>query len=148
MKKYIIYARVASRKQTERSFSINSQLEILKELAQKNNIEADEVYIDLGSAKKNRKKFNQMIDKLSKGEADGILCTSLDRLSRSDADYQRIEFLINLKGIQIITPTQIYNNDAGKMLLMRLEIAFNTFNRMLINQKIRAGIKNRKEVTK
>lgn len=144
MKKYIIYARVASRKQADRNSSIISQVETLKELAQKHDVEVAEVYTELGSANKNRREFNQMMDKLFKGEADGILCMSLDRLSRSFTDYQRIDLAVDKKGIQIITPSQVYSRDAEKKFLMNLEISLNTFCKALVSQRIKAGIRKGK----
>ena len=143
MKKYIIYARVASRNQTHRNSSITSQIEMLKALALKHDVEVADVYAELGSANKIRNEFNQMMDKLFNDEADGILCMSLDRLSRNHSDFQKIALAIDTKGIQIITPTQVYNSDQGKKFLMNLELAINLFSKELISQRIKDGLRRK-----
>lgn len=140
MKKYIIYARVASRKQADRNSSITSQVETLKALANEIDVEVVDIFTEIGSTSQNRKEFNKMMNKLFNGEADGILCTSLDRLSRTALDYYKIVLAIDSKGIFVITPSQVYSRDAEKKFLMNLEVSLNTFCNALVSQRIKAGI--------
>lgn len=141
MKKYIIYARVASRKQADRNSSITSQVEALKALANEIDVEVVDILTEIGSTSQTRKVFNQLMNKLFNDEADGILCMSLDRLSRTTLDYHKIVSAIDSKGILIITPSQVYSRDAEKMFLMNLEVSLNTFYKTLVSQRIKAGIR-------
>jgi DNA invertase Pin-like site-specific DNA recombinase len=109
----------------------------------KHEVEVADIYTEFGSTNK----FSQMINKLFNSEADGILCMSLARLSRNSSDFQKIALAIDTKGIQIITPSQVFNSDPEKKFLMNLGVAIDTFSKALICQRIKAGIKNRKEVT-
>ncbi len=144
MKKYIIYARVASRNQADRNVSITHQVETLKRLAKVHDIEDVETYTEICSANSNvRQLFHQMMDKIFNNEANGILCMSLDRLSRNFITHQIICNAIETKGIRIITPYQIYSNNSETTFLMSLEVAMNKYEKILRGQRIKAGMKRR-----
>jgi len=60
-------------------------------------------FIERQSAKKpGRPIFNEMVDLIEKGEADGIVCWKLDRLARNPVDSGRISWLLQEGVIQHI----------------------------------------------
>lgn len=143
MKKYVIYARVASRNQADKASSIKHQVELLQKIAKENNLEVTDVITEYSTASQVRKGFNLVLEKLSNGGANGVLCIDLVRLSRNASAFQRIASLIDLKGIQIITPSQIYNSDSDKMFLINLEMTVTNYCQSLVNKRIKAGIRRR-----
>lgn len=93
--KYVIYARKSSEGEDRQAKSIEDQINTMKELAVKNHIEILDIYRESKSAKEpGRPVFNNMIDKINKGKADGILCWKLDRLARNPVDAGTIQWLL------------------------------------------------------
>lgn len=109
MKKFVIYTRVASQSQIDTKMSISNQIRILQNVAAKNNLQVGKVITDVGSAISNRAGFNGMLNEINKGDFQGILCLSFDRLSRDILTTLRIIRLIENKKITILTPNEIYS---------------------------------------
>ncbi|MFZ5982483.1 MAG: recombinase family protein [Patescibacteria group bacterium] len=93
--KYFLYARKSSESEDRQMASIESQISELKNLAQQNNLKIVRIFKEEKSAKApGREVFNEMIEKLKKGEADGIVCWKLNRLSRNPTDSGIISQLL------------------------------------------------------
>jgi DNA invertase Pin-like site-specific DNA recombinase len=72
--KYFIYARKSSESEDRQMNSVEDQIEILTKIAKKENLDIVDVFSESASAKKTgRKVFTEMMEKIHKGEADGIL---------------------------------------------------------------------------
>ncbi len=104
---YFLYARKSSENEDRQVQSIDDQINRLTELAGNLNIEIKEVYIEAKSAKKpyNRPVFSEMLARIEKGDADGILCWQINRLSRNPIDSGSISWMLQqsiLKSIQTI----------------------------------------------
>ena len=81
-KKYFIYARKSSESEDRQMASIDSQVDELKKLAKDFNLEIIDTFQESQSAKgPGRPIFNEMLVRISKGEATGILCWKLNRRS-------------------------------------------------------------------
>lgn len=64
--------------------SIEAQLSELRALAKREGLEVVEEFVEKQSAKMpGRPKFNEMVERVRKGEAQGIVCWKLDRLARN-----------------------------------------------------------------
>ena len=105
--KYFLYARKSSESEDRQVQSIDDQADRLKKLAQDLNLNIKKVYIETKSAKKpnNRPIFDEMIQKVENGEADGILCWQINRLSRNPIDSGKLQWLLQqgiLKSLQTI----------------------------------------------
>jgi DNA invertase Pin-like site-specific DNA recombinase len=104
---YFLYARKSSESEDRQVQSIDDQLDRLKQLARDLNLNIKDVYTEARSAKKpdNRPLFSEMLRRIEKGEADGILCWQINRLSRNPIDSGRLSWMLqqgNLKSIQTI----------------------------------------------
>lgn len=93
--KYFLYARKSSESEDRQMASIDAQIDELKRLAKSEGLEVVEVFSESKSAKEpGRPVFNQMMDRVQKGEAQGILCWKLNRLARNPVDGGQISWLL------------------------------------------------------
>ena len=94
-KKYFLYARKSSEGEDRQITSIEDQISECKKLADSLNIEIIDVISEAKSAKApGRKKFSEMIERIQRGEAQGILCWKLNRLARNPIDGGNIIWLL------------------------------------------------------
>ncbi len=105
--KYLIYARKSSESEDRQIQSIDDQINRLKKLAKDLKLKIIDVYTESKSAKMpdNRPVFNELIDTIKKGEANGILCWQINRLSRNPVDSGTISWMLQkgiIKSIQTI----------------------------------------------
>ena len=87
--------------------SIEDQISRLEELSRALNIEIKEKLTEAKSAKKPncRPIFAKMLERIEKGEAQGILCWQINRLSRNPVDSGAISWMLQqgvIKSIQTI----------------------------------------------
>src|SRR3989344_3670090 len=100
MPKYFIYARKSTDDEERQQLSIPAQIEELRTFSQKENLEVLETLIESKTAKNpGRKIFNDMLNRIEEGEADGIIAWHPDRLARNAVDSGRIIYLIDTKKI-------------------------------------------------
>ena len=104
---YFLYARKSSESEDRQVQSIDDQVGRLKDLAKNLGVSIKETYTEAKSAKKpnNRPIFSEMMKRIEAGEADGILCWQINRLSRNPIDSAQIQWLLQrgvLKSIQTI----------------------------------------------
>lgn len=93
--KYFLYARKSSESEDRQMASIDSQIGELKNIAKQNNLEIIEVFSESKSAKApGRPIFNEMIARIKKGEASGVVCWKLNRLARNPIDGGEISWMI------------------------------------------------------
>lgn len=94
--KYFLYARKSSESEEKQIASIDSQIDELKKLAKLYDLEIVDILSESKSAKapNQRPVFNEMIERLYKGEANGILCWKLDRLARNPVDGGTINWIL------------------------------------------------------
>ncbi|OGZ32455.1 MAG: hypothetical protein A2V69_02445 [Candidatus Portnoybacteria bacterium RBG_13_40_8] len=105
--KYFLYARKSSESEDRQIQSIDDQVDRLKKLAADLNLSIKKIYTEAKSAKKpnNRSIFDEMIQQIESGEADGILCWHLNRLTRNPIDSGKLGWLLQqgiIKSIQTI----------------------------------------------
>src|SRR3989338_5405247 len=105
--KYFIYSRKSSESEDRQVQSIDDQINRLKKIASDLNLDIKKTYIEAKSAKKpnNRPIFDEMMERIERGDANGILCWQINRLSRNPIDSGRISWLLQrgvLKSIQTI----------------------------------------------
>lgn len=101
--------------------SIDSQIsEIRKQFSSRSDITIVEIFEEAQSAKKpGRKIFDDMLRRIEKGEAEGIIAWHPDRLARNSIDGGRVIFLLDqgkLKDMHFST-FSFENNSQGKFML-------------------------------
>ena len=95
-KKFFIYTRKSTDDKDRQVRSISDQLAELKDLALKEQLEIVDVFVEKQTAKiPGRPVFGEMIERMEKGEASGILAWHPDRLARNSVDGGKIIYLVD-----------------------------------------------------
>ena len=131
--KYFLYARKSSEGEDKQIASIDAQIKELNTIAERSGIEIVEVFEESKSAKSpnNRPKFNEMIGRLHKGEAQGILCWKLDRLARNPVDGGTVSWMLQSGLIQEIRTYDKSYLPTDNVLMMQVE--FGVANQFIID---------------
>jgi DNA invertase Pin-like site-specific DNA recombinase len=121
--RFFIYARKSTDDEDRQIRSLDDQLAEVRELAAKHNLEIMDTLLEKQSAKRpGRPVFNEMLGRIEKGEATGILAWHPDRLARNMSDGGRIIDMLDFGTLQDLKfPTlQFQNNSQGKLMLAML----------------------------
>jgi DNA invertase Pin-like site-specific DNA recombinase len=143
--KVAIYARVSTEEQ-----HVDKQVEQMKDFCKRHDHEIHDTYVDVMSgAKASRPEFNRLLGDLRKYRFRAVVVTKLDRLGRS------LQHLISLldefksKGVDFIATTQnIDTTSAAGRLQWQIMGAFAEFEREIIRERTREGMKTAKNVGK
>ncbi len=118
--KYFIYARKSMEEDNRQIMSIEAQLCELREFAAREKLEIVASLIEAKTAKEpGRIIFGEMLDRIDRGEADGILAWHADRLARNSIDGGRIIYMLDIGKIKSLKfPTLWFENTPqGKFML-------------------------------
>lgn len=120
--KYFIYARKSSEAEDRQVASIDAQIEELTKLARGLNLEVIEVLSEAQSAKApGRPIFEAMLQRISAGEARGIVCWKIDRLARNPVDSGKISWMLQQSSIQHIQTYERGYLPGDNVLMMSVE---------------------------
>lgn len=117
--RYFLYARKSSEDKNRQVQSIDDQRRVLSEVASCRGMEVVDVIVDEKSAKSpGRSGFVSMLRRIQSGEASGVLCWKLDRLSRNPKDSGDLAWLLQSGLIQeIVTPDKTYGSEDNSILM-------------------------------
>ena len=120
--KYINYNRKSTDEEKRQVTSLDAQRRELRDFAKRDRLGVVDTLEESKTAKEpGRPLFNRMLDRIERGEANGIIVWDVDRLYRNPVDEGRVRWMLQ-RGIiaSISTPTRTYfPADAG--LLMAVE---------------------------
>ena len=122
--RYLIYCRRSS-EDTKQSQSLETQLNILNDFVVRNDLVIVDKIVESKSAKEDglRSGFTELLDRIAKGDADGILVAHIDRLSRNGTDSAKLtKLLTSGKLKEIRTPSKVYDTSKD-ILMMEIELA-------------------------
>ena len=119
--RYFIYCRKSTESEERQAFSIDSQYaEIERAFGSLADVEIVSIYREAASAKApGRPLFDEMLERVENGEAEGILAWHPDRLARNSVDGGKIIYMLDqkvLKTLRFVTLT-FENNPQGKFML-------------------------------
>lgn len=145
--RYFLYARKSSESEDRQVQSIDDQINRLKRLANDLHLQIVEIITEAKSAKKpnNRPIFDEMLRRIEKGEADGILTWSINRVSRNPIDSGKISWLLQqgvLKSIQTIDRQYLPDDN---VLLLNVESGVANQFILDLSKNVKRGIQSKLE---
>ena len=147
--KYFLYARKSTDVEDKQVLSIEAQLLELRALAKRDGLEIAEEFVEKRSAKStDRPIFGEMMTRIQKGEASGIICWKIDRLARNPVDGGQVQWLLQQGIIRHIQTHDRSHYPNDNVLMMSVELGMaNEYIRQLsantargLRQKARQGI--------
>jgi site-specific DNA recombinase len=122
MKNFVIYARKSTESEDRQVLSIESQVDEMKEIADKLGLNVIKTFREAQSASKlGRPKFANMMQEVLDGNIDGILCWKLDRLARNPIDGGQVIWALKEQNLVLQTPAQLYSADKENSIMLYLE---------------------------
>ena len=141
MKKAVVYARYSSDSQTEQS--IEGQVRVCNEYAEKNRIEILDYYIDraMTGTNDNRPDFKRMLEDSKKKKWDHVLVYKFDRFSRNK--YESVIHKKALKdlGISVVSATELIPEAPEGIILESLLEGMNQYYSAELSQKVKRGLR-------
>ena len=147
--KYFLYARKSTDVEDKQVLSIEAQLNELRAIARQNDLEIAEEFVEKKSAKvPGRAIFNDMMSRIQRGDAHGIICWKIDRLARNPVDGGQVQWLLQQGVIRHIQTHDRSHYPNDNVLMMSVELGMaNEYIRQLsantargLRQKARQGI--------
>ena len=124
---YFLYARKSTDVEDKQVLSIEAQLSEMREIATRDNLHIVVEFVEKRSAKKpNRPIFNEMLDRIRKDEAQGIICWKIDRLARNPMDGGQIQWMLQEGVIRHIRTHDRSHYPNDNVLMMSVELGMAT----------------------
>ena len=141
MKTAVIYARYSSDSQTEQS--IEGQLRVCEEYAQKNNILILNTYIDraMTGTNDNRPDFQRMIKDSSRKEWNYVLVYKLDRFSRNKYETAIHKKTLKDNGVKVLSAMENIPDTPEGIILESLLEGMNIYYSAELSQKVKRGMR-------
>lgn len=117
--KFFLYARKSTEWDEKQVQSLEDQVNVMKQKAENIWIRIIEIFQESMSAKApGRYKFNEMIGRIHKWEAQWIIAWKLDRLSRNPIDSGTIQYMLQTWSLkQVITNDRDYTPEDAWLLM-------------------------------
>lgn len=146
--KYFLYTRRSSDESSDRQVqSIDDQISHLKKLANDLNLSVIEVLTESYSAKMplQRPVFNEMLERIKRGEANGILCWQINRLSRNPVDSANVQWLLQQGIIKSIQTSDGERRPEDNAVLFSVESGVSTQYIIDLRKNIKRGLYSKLE---
>ena len=141
MKTAVIYARYSSERQTEQS--IEGQLRVCREYAERNNLVVLSEYIDRATTgtNDNRNSFQQMIKDSNKKIWDYVLVYKLDRFSRNKYETAMHRKTLKDNGVKLLSAMENIPDTPEGIILESLLEGMAEYYSVELSQKVKRGMR-------
>lgn len=142
-----IYARVSTEEQAEHGYSIDAQLDILRQYCQQSGKVVAGEYVDKGVSGKEmtkRHELKRMLRDAEKREFDEVVCWKINRLSRKTRDLLEIVETLNRKNVCFRSYSEKFETETpmGRFALQMMG-AVGELERNTIVENVKMGLKQR-----
>lgn len=143
--KVALYGRISTEKQ-----DLSKQLSLLREYSERQGLEIYDEYVDVCSGSKDsRPEFNRLLSDMRHYKFNTVVVTKLDRIGRSLRHLVNLFDEFNKKGVGFVAITQnIDTTSASGRLQLHILQAFAEFERELISERTKEGLRKAKNVGK
>ena len=143
--KVAIYVRVSTEQQ-----DLHNQLELCKKHCELKDYDIFKIYQDVYTGTKvSRPAFNEMLKDMRLYKFNAVVVAKLDRIGRSLQHLLSLIDEFNNKGVQFIAVTQnIDTTTSSGKLQLQIMGAFAEFERNLISERTKEGLRGKKNVGK
>lgn len=140
MKTAVIYARYSSDAQSEQS--IEGQLRVCQEYAQRNDILILDTYIDraMTGTNDNRPDFQRMIKDSSKKEWQHIIVYKIDRFSRNKYETAKYKKILKDNGVKLLSAMENIPDTPEGIILESLLEGMAEYYSAELSQKVKRGM--------
>ena len=141
MKSAVIYARYSCDAQTEQS--IEGQLRVCQEYAERNGILILDTYIDraMSGTNDNRPDFQRMIRDSSRQLWDYVLVYKLDRFSRNKYESIDYKHKLSKNNVKVVSAMENIPESPEGVILESVLEGLNQYYSMELSQKVKRGMK-------
>ena len=141
-KRIACYARVST---ADQSTGLESQVRVLKQYCQNNNVELFELFTDEGisGTKANRPSLDRLMAAVERDEISSVVVYSFSRFARSTTHLLQALQLFKKKGVHFVSLTEkIDTNSAVGIAIFSILAAISQLERDLIADRVKVGLAN------
>lgn len=144
---WVLYARKSSEDTGKQIQSIDDQIKVLEEIAERENLKICKIIFESKSAKEPyiRNGFKELTDLVEEGKVGGILVWKLDRLSRNPIDSGKLQYLLQKKKILCIKTSEKNYLPEDNALLMSVENGMSNQYVRDLSTNVKRGMKSKAE---
>lgn len=148
MNKYFVYCRKSTEDEDHQVLSIQSQMLELRKYAEREKLRVMETREEAKSAKKpGRPVFNEMIKRIEKGHANGILAWHPDRLARNALDGGQIIQLLDTGTLADLRfPTYTFENTPQGKFMLAIMFGQSKYYVDSLSENVRRGNRTKREM--
>ena len=141
--KYIAYCRKSTDEKDRQILSIESQIQEIRDFAQRQHLEVIEFTTEAKTAKvPGRKVFEQVLKRIEKGEAQGIVSWHPDRLARNSIDGGKIIYLLDTgKLLDLKFPSFWFENSPQGKFVLNIAFGQSKYYVDNLSENVRRGLK-------
>ncbi len=140
MKKAFAYLRVSTGEQAK-GYSLEAQLDEIKEYCSKKGIELIEIFRDAMSGAKltERKGLMELLDRIDIDKPSCIVATESDRISRNTMQFGWIDTHLSMKGVKLLLVNEREAEGPFEKAFQRIRAVFSEFETDLRQWRINRG---------
>lgn len=148
--KAVLYCRVSSKEQEDTGYSLDAQEKLLREYAQKTNLDVVQMYkiSESASGRQVRKTFQEMMRYVGQHRIAAIVCEKIDRLTRNLKDASMICDWISddeRRSVHFVKESFVVNKNtrAHENLVWDMKVAIARFYTNNLSEEVKKGQKEK-----